>query len=54
MACGLTGFGDWIWETESGRPLGISTERLSRRESRFEECFEDEEEDLCLELRDEE
>ena len=24
VACGDTGFGDWIWDTESGRPFGIS------------------------------
>jgi hypothetical protein len=36
VACGVTGLGDWIWETESGRPFGMSTERLrlSRRDSR--------------------
>lgn len=35
VACGLTGLGDTIWETESGRPLGISvTILLTRRESR--------------------
>ena len=39
--------GDWIWETESGRPLGMSTERLrlSRRDSRLDECFSRE---LCF------
>jgi len=36
VACGATGLGDWIWETESGRPLGIS-EVVSRRESRLDE-----------------
>lgn len=57
VADGLIGFGDWILETESGRPLGISREReeLSRRDSlRVEEaCLEEwdleellEEEDL--------
>jgi hypothetical protein len=38
----VTGFGDLIWETERGRPLGISTVRLSRRDPRRvldEECF---------------
>jgi hypothetical protein len=43
--------GDWIWETDNGRPLGMSTVRLSRRDSRLDvddeclsrevECFED-------------
>jgi hypothetical protein len=44
VACGVIGFGDWIWETESGRPFGMSTERLrlSRRDSRREV------EELCL------
>jgi len=46
VACGETGFGDTIWETESGRPLGISeptdvSRRASRRED--EECLELEE-----------
>jgi hypothetical protein len=45
VACGATGFGDLICETESGRPLGISTAELSRRDSRR---VEDEE---CLDLR---
>jgi len=45
VACGATGFGDLICETESGRPLGMSTAELSRRDSRREE---DEE---CLDLR---
>lgn len=52
VACGVSGLGDLIWETERGRPFGISTERLrlsrldSRREdedeclSRLEECLE--------------
>lgn len=44
VACGVTGLGDWIWEIESGRPLGMSTDRLrlSRRDSRLalDECFE--------------
>lgn len=45
VACGVIGFGDWIWETERGRPLGMSTERLrlSRRDSRLEV-----EEELCF------
>lgn len=39
MACGETGLGDWISETERGRPLGISVAaaRASRREE--EECL---------------
>jgi hypothetical protein len=47
VACGEIGFGDLIWETERGRPFGISTDKLSRRDSRREEeeCLEDEE---CL------
>lgn len=59
VACGATGFGDLICETESGRPLGMSTAELSRRDSRRvedeecldlrslsdEECFDDEDED---------
>jgi hypothetical protein len=63
VACGATGFGDLIWETESGRPLGMSTAELSRRDSRRvedeecldlrslsdEECFDDDEDDLCEE-----
>lgn len=65
VACGVIGFGDLICETERGRPLGMSTDKLSRRDSRREEdeeclsredeeCFDDEwEEDLddeeCLE-----
>jgi len=47
VACGLIGLGDLIWETERGRPLGISTERLSRRDSRRLE------DDECLSLDDE-
>lgn len=49
VACGVIGFGDWIWETDSGRPLGMSTERLrlSRRDSRLEV------EELCLSLEEE-
>jgi len=48
VACGEIGFGDLIWETERGRPFGISMAKLSRRDSRREEeeeCLEDEE---CL------
>jgi len=39
VACGVTGFGDWILEVDNGRPLGISTVRLrlSRRDSLLEE-----------------
>jgi hypothetical protein len=49
VACGEIGIGETIWETERGRPFGISVEaaRASRREE--EECLlEDllEEEDL--------
>jgi len=49
VACGEIGFGDLIWETERGRPFGMSMAKLSRRDSRREEeeCFEEEEE--CLE-----
>jgi len=36
VAWGLMGLGDWIWETERGRPLGMSTVRLSLRE----ECLD--------------
>lgn len=43
VACGVSGFGDLIWETERGRPFGMSTERLrlSRLDSRLddEECL---------------
>jgi len=44
VACGETGFGDWIWEMESGRPLGMSVlaARASRREDE-EECLLEEE-----------
>lgn len=37
MACGETGFGDLISETERGRPLGISV--VAARASRREECL---------------
>jgi hypothetical protein len=55
VAWGVTGFGDLIWETERGRPLAMSTVKLSRRDSRRledEECFS---RDECLdeELLDE-
>jgi hypothetical protein len=52
VACGVSGFGDWIWETDSGRPFGISTLRLwlSRRDSLLddgclllEECLDERE-----------
>jgi len=62
VACGDMGLGDLIWETERGRPLGISTLRCeSRRDSlredeceecddfELEDCLDDEELDL-LEL----
>jgi hypothetical protein len=53
VACGVTGLGDWISETDSGRPFGMSTVRLrlSRREARLElddECLSREE---CLDER---
>jgi len=50
VAWGATGFGDLIWETERGRPLGISV-AVSRRDSRrvLDECFSRLE--LCLEDR---
>jgi hypothetical protein len=39
VACGEIGFGETIWETERGRPFGMSVEaaRASRREE--EECL---------------
>jgi len=63
VAWGEMGVGDFICETERGRPFGMSTDMLSRRDSRREEdecfsrdeeCFEEcEDEDLldeeCLE-----
>jgi len=54
VACGVIGFGDWILDDDSGRPLGISTERLrlSRRDSLLEdedECLSREE--WCFEER---
>jgi hypothetical protein len=50
VACGEMGLGDWIWEMESGRPLGMSVlaARASRREEE-EECLLEEEEDLLEE-----
>lgn len=50
VAWGEIGFGDWIWEIERGRPLGMSVlaARASRREE-DEECLLEElllEEDL--------
>jgi hypothetical protein len=44
VACGETGFGDWIWEIERGRPFGMSVlaARASRREEE-EECLLEEE-----------
>jgi hypothetical protein len=47
VAFGEIGFGDLIWETESGRPFGMSRAKLSRRDSRREE-------EECLLSRDEE
>lgn len=54
VACGVMGLGDWIFEVDSGRPLGISTVRLrlSRRDSLLDE--EDEylsREEVCLDSR---
>ena len=48
VACGETGLGDLIWDTERGRPLGMSRFKLlSRRDSfREDECLDEEEE--CL------
>jgi hypothetical protein len=46
VACGEIGFGDTIWETESGRPFGMVLEtEVSRRASRREE-------EECLELEE--
>jgi len=44
VACGEIGLGDWIWEMERGRPLGMSVlaARASRREEE-EECLLEEE-----------
>jgi hypothetical protein len=63
VACGEIGFGDTIWETERGRPFGMSVARArdSRRDD--EECLDEEEleclddeedllEDLCEEEED--
>lgn len=51
VACGETGFGDCIWEAESGRPLGMSLARArdSRREEEEEECLLEEDDDLLEE-----
>jgi hypothetical protein len=50
VACGEIGFGDLIWETERGRPFGISRAKLSRRDSRREEeCLLSREDEECLE-----
>jgi hypothetical protein len=53
VACGEIGFGDWIWETERGRPLGMSVlaARASRREE-DEECLLEEELLLLEDLDD--
>jgi len=50
VACGEIGFGDWICETERGRPLGMSVEaaRASRREEE-EECLLEDLSDLLEE-----
>jgi len=42
VAWGATGFGDLIWDTESGRPFGMSTVMLSRRDSRLDDDDDDE------------
>jgi hypothetical protein len=47
VACGVIGLGDLICETERGRPFGMSTVKLSRRDSRREE------DDECLSREDE-
>jgi hypothetical protein len=60
VACRATGLGDWISESESGRPFGMSLERAraSRREE--EECLLEEleclleEDDLDDDLLEEE
>lgn len=54
VACGVRGFGDWIFEVDNGRPFGMSTVRL--RLSRRDSLLEDDEEYLsreewCLEVR---
>lgn len=67
VAWGVIGFGDLIWETDRGRPFGMSTARPSRRDSRRleeeecfsrdEECFDDELDlwdDECLDEDEEE
>jgi hypothetical protein len=50
VAWGEIGFGDCIWETERGRPLGMSVEaaRASRREEE-EECLLEDLSDLLEE-----
>jgi len=48
VAWGDCGFGDLIWETERGRPFGMSALKLSRRDSLREE------EEECLSLDEEE
>lgn len=52
VACGEIGFGDLIWETERGRPFGMSKAKLSRASRREEEeCLEEDEE--CLDEEEE-
>jgi hypothetical protein len=46
VACGATGFGDLICDVDRGRPFGMSRLRLSRRDSRREDRFSEEECDL--------
>jgi len=57
VAWGVKGLGDLICETESGRPLGMSTVRLlSRRDSLLdeeEECLSRDEDDECLDDEEE-
>jgi hypothetical protein len=50
VACGEIGFGETIWETERGRPLGMSVE--AARASRREECLLEEEDLLEEDLED--
>jgi hypothetical protein len=60
VAVGLIGFGDTIWETERGRPLGMSVDSDKARDSRREEddeeclleCLLEEEDDLLEDLSD--
>jgi len=49
VACGDTGFGDWISESERGRPLGMSVPRARASRREVEECLLEELECLLLE-----